>query len=258
MDDVTWLIKADLSSGYRQFGTHPVDWRFQVYCNGPNEHYIDLACPFGKTNSSLEFCAPIELLAKSMAIRYSQIFDTDAPVLGTHVDDIFGGFKNCASFDKAMHFREFLFKMGSELTIQFNPKLKKTPLPAKSQVILGRLYNSVTTRVNTAPNKVRKYRLRLAAILAVRITTKKELERLHGCLNYVADVEPFGRPFLALLTSAIVDARDHDRITLSPLARKGLQIWDLILKKNKGISMDFLLDRLPAAQSNIFVDASSS
>ena len=68
LDQATWLIKADLSSGYRQFGTHPVDWRFQVYCNGPNEHYIDLACPFGKTNSSLEFCPPVRLFAESAAV----------------------------------------------------------------------------------------------------------------------------------------------------------------------------------------------
>ena len=31
LDGVVWFIKADLASGYRQFGAHPVDWRFQVY-----------------------------------------------------------------------------------------------------------------------------------------------------------------------------------------------------------------------------------
>ena len=72
LDHVDWFIKADLSSGYRQFGAHPMDWRFQVYCNGPDEHYIDLACPFGKTNSSLEFCPPVMLFAESAAYRYGQ------------------------------------------------------------------------------------------------------------------------------------------------------------------------------------------
>ena len=72
LDQVDWFIKADLTSGYRQFGTHPVDWKFQVYCNGPNEHYIDLACPFGKTNSSLEFCPPVRLFAESAAVRFGQ------------------------------------------------------------------------------------------------------------------------------------------------------------------------------------------
>ena len=73
LDEVKWFIRADLASGYRQFGTHQVDWKFQVYCNGPNEHYIDLAYPFGKTNSSLEFCPPVQLFAKSAAARYGQL-----------------------------------------------------------------------------------------------------------------------------------------------------------------------------------------
>ena len=49
IDRVQYLIKADLKSGFRQFGAHPVDWRFQVYCNGPMEHYsISLALSAGR------------------------------------------------------------------------------------------------------------------------------------------------------------------------------------------------------------------
>ena len=92
LQNVHWYVKADLASGFRQFGTHPRDWRYQVYCNGQNEHYIDLACPFGKTNSPLEFCAPVALFAKSAAVRYATARQCPAPKLGSYVDDIFGGF----------------------------------------------------------------------------------------------------------------------------------------------------------------------
>ena len=74
LENVIWYIKADLESGFREFGTHPADWRFQVYCNGPNEHYVDLACPFGKTNSTLEFCPPVKLFAISAARRWSDLY----------------------------------------------------------------------------------------------------------------------------------------------------------------------------------------
>ena len=70
LENVHWFIKADLAHGFRQFGAHPKDWRFQVYCNGIHEHYIDLACPFGKTNSTLEFCPPVALFAKSVTANY--------------------------------------------------------------------------------------------------------------------------------------------------------------------------------------------
>ena len=217
-------MKADLESGYRQFGVHPVDWKFQVYSNGPNEHYIDLACPFGKTNSALEFCPPVALFARSVAVRYSEKFSTAPPILGTHVDDIFGGFKDCQDYMEAARFREYMIEVGSSLSIKFNPKVEKTPLPAQKQVILGRVYNSISKRVTTDQKKIQKYRLRIAEILALEFTTRTDVEKLHGCLNYVADVEPFGRPFLAHLTMAISSTEEGERVERSSLAKVGLRL----------------------------------
>ena len=105
LEHVNWYVKADLSSGFRQFGTHPKDWIYQVYCNGPREHYIDLACPFGKTNSPMEFCPPVALFAKSAAVRYAERFGGSPPNIGSYVDDIIGGFPHCPSYRKACHFR---------------------------------------------------------------------------------------------------------------------------------------------------------
>ena len=76
-----------------------------------------------------------------------------------------------------------------------------------------------------------KYRLRIAAVLAVELVSRKSLEKLHGCLNYVAVVEPFGRPFLAHLTMAISEEGVDDIVILSKLARLGLRIWDQILEQ---------------------------
>ena len=145
-------------------------------------------------------------------------------MFGTHVDDIFGGFKNCQSYARANHLRDFICNKSASLTIVFNPKESKTPLPAKVQVILGRQFNAVTRRVNTAERKRMKYRLRIAAMLTTASTTKKQLEKLHGCLNYVAGVEPFGRPFLASLTTAMTGVEEDAAIVLSPVARISLQI----------------------------------
>ena len=142
-----------------------MDWRFQVYCNGQDEHYIDLACPFGKTNSSLEFCPPVALFARSAALRYSQQFGAERPTLGTHVDDIFGGFKLERNVSRACHFRRWLCDTGRRLTVKFNMKITKTPMPARKQVILGRLWNSMNNRVQTASTKVIKYRRKIASMV---------------------------------------------------------------------------------------------
>ena len=89
-------------------------------------------------------------------------------------------------------------------------------------------------------------------------TTRKKLEKLHGCLNYVSCVEPFGKPFLSHLTTAFAGSNIDDSIPSSPLLKLCLRIWTYILKHNKGISYDFMLDRLRRTEYNIFVDASST
>ena len=114
-----------------------MDWRFQVYCNGHDEHYIDLACPYGKTNSPLKFCPPVALFAESAAVRYGEKFGC-TPSLGSYVDDTFGGFKVNPSHALALHFREWICTTGTALTLRFNMKVEKTPLPNKKLVVLGR------------------------------------------------------------------------------------------------------------------------
>ena len=134
-----------------------------MYCNGRDEHYIDLACPFGKTNSPLEFCAPVALFAKSASVRYSTDRNCPAPVLGTYLDDIFGGFPDDKSLSRALDFRRYLYETGASLTIVFNLKPAKTPMPARQQVILGCLYDSIERRVKTAEKKRVKYLARIRA-----------------------------------------------------------------------------------------------
>ena len=55
-------------------------------------------------------------------------------------------------------------------------------------------------------------------------TTRKKLEKLHGCLNYVADIEPFGRPFLSHLTNAMNGVKPNEEVILSTEAKMGLKV----------------------------------
>ena len=183
LEDVTWYVKADLSHGFRHFGTHPKDWRYQVYCNGYNEHYIDLACPFGKTNSTLEFCPPVALFAKSVATRYRTEVQGPVAKLGSYVDDIFGGLTNDHSYNRAMTFLQHLCRAGIRLTLEFNMQPHKTPPPARKQVILGNLYDSVHRRVCTAEKKRSKYINKIAQTLPLTFMPLTDLQKLHGYLN---------------------------------------------------------------------------
>ena len=56
LEQVNYYVKLDLKDGYRQLAVNPSEWRTQVYALGPQEHFIDIAMPFGKSNSSKLFC----------------------------------------------------------------------------------------------------------------------------------------------------------------------------------------------------------
>ena len=210
--------------GFRQFGTHPKDWRYQVYCNGDNEHYIDLACPFGKTNSTLEFCPPVALFAKSVAARYQPKRYASSPKLGSYVDDIFGGLTNEHSYDRAVDFREYLCLTGNSLSLAFNMKLHKTPLPARRQVILGCLYDSVHSQVCTAEKKRVKYTSRILETLPLTTVPLNDLQKLHGYLNFAAQVAPYGRPFLSPMTDAMKTVDETGMVRTTALMKVGLRI----------------------------------
>ena len=81
------------------------------------------------------------------------------------------------------------------------------------------------------------------------MTSREKIESLHGCLRYVADVEPYGIPFLTPLLNLAAGCPEEDRvinnIPTPQSVRRLLCVCDRILVINKGISLDYLLKDLP-------------
>ena len=177
--------------------------------------------------------------------------------MGTHVDDIFGGFVYPPSYHRALAFRNYLCVTGKSLTVEFNMKIKKTPLPATQQIILGCMWDSKLERVRTSPDKRIKYLKRIEELLGKTVTTVKSLQKIHGNLNYAAEVTPFGRPFLAPLVTPTIGKEPAEVVTVPPLAKVSLRIWARILRANRGSSFAFILNNLPKAKNAVFVDAST-
>ena len=125
--------------------------------------------------------------------------------------------------DTALDFRSFICDKGDQLTYVFNRKPHKTPLLARKQVILDCLYDSVSRRMKSAPSKVTKYVVRIDRALSEEILTE-ELMSLHGNLSFAANVAPFGKPFLATLSSLLVGCTKKDIVKLDRLAKLGLRI----------------------------------
>ena len=79
---------------------------------------------------------------------------------------------------------------------------------------------------------------------------------IHGNLNFAANVAPFGKPFLAVLSNLTIGCSKNDIVEIGYLASLGLRIWKRMLLSNRGLSYDFILGRLPRTNFDIFVDAS--
>ena len=110
------------------------------------------------------------------------------------------------------------------MTIVFNLKLSKTPMPARQQVILGCLYDSIERRVKAAKKKCVKYLARIRAVIRAKTVSVTDILQLHGNLNYAAGVCPFGRPFLATLTGAIRGKERHQSVVVTEPIKSALRI----------------------------------
>ena len=149
-----------------------------------------------------------------------------------------------------------LLAVGQQTASFFN--MDKTRGPARSLVVLGLLFCSISKSCRLGKDKRQKYLSRVSALLAGPTTSSKELEQLIGNLGYAAWVEPFCRPLLSCLSLHIVRDKPSARVPLTLLMVIALHVWRLVLVRNRGLHFNFILGRLPQVASPIFVDASSS
>ena len=169
------------------------------------------------------------------------------------MDHAFGGAQTRAQAKLVI---DTLVLVGRLTATIVNPE--KTRGPATSLVILGLLYCSVSRTCRLGEDKQAKYLARIAAMVASTSTTSRELEKLTGNLGFAAWVEPFGRPLLSCLYSAVVNDDPSANVPITHLMRSALGVWFRIISRNRGLQYRFILNELPVVKTPIFVDASTS
>ena len=79
-----------------------------------------------------------------------------------------------------------------------------------------------------------------------------------GRLEFAAWVEPFGRPLLTFLSAYIRPDFPRAILPVSEMMTICLQVWRLLITRNRGLHFDFILNNLPVSRPPLFVDASLS
>ena len=156
---VDWYIKADLKNGYRQLPVHPTDWYTQVYCLGPNEYYIDLNMPFGKSNSSKVFCRWSSAWCRSFQHHFENAYSLPIS-LSVYVDDFFGGPIRTESISrdetKGKMLLECLIEIGKITNTHMN--VRKCKGPARRMELIGILFDSIKKSLFFGRTKVSEIR----------------------------------------------------------------------------------------------------
>ena len=130
--------------------------------------------------------------------------------------------------------------------------------PARKMEILGFLYDSVLKSCRLSEKKRKKYIARINDALSSPSISIKNLERLLGNLTYAAQVAPFGRPFLSVLSSKINPTKRKQMIRVTNEMKNAFVIQRMILTKNSGLTFRFILGNLPHAKNEQFIDASTN
>ena len=161
------------------------------------------------------------------------------------MDDIFGG---ANSKSETLELKNQIISTGLVTTAIAN--LEKCHGPAQRLTILGTLYDAIKRTVTLPPKKQEKYCLKLTTILESGEVTSKELEQLVGYLVWASYTEPFGRPFISAISNAISRSTPKETVFISGYVKLAIRIWLSIIEQNKGISYDYVLNRMPHAQYN--------
>ena len=125
-------------------------------------------------------------------------------------------------------------------------------------VILGLNYCSISRVCNLDPAMVTKYSGRIDELLRAGRSTSKDLKRVIGNLQFAAWVEPFGRPLLSLIALLISPNKPPRVVRLPAMARVALRVWLLLLRRNRGMTLKYILNDLPVEKRRIYVDAALS
>ena len=171
----------------------------------------------------------------------------------SYVDDIFGG---AATKEKTMELKNQIIATGLVTTAVAN--LAKCHGPTRRLTILGTMYDAIQKKVTLPPKKRIKYRDSLKLVLDRGRATSKELVKLVGYLVWANYTEPFGRPFISAISGKITRSTPKESVTIQGYIKWALCIWLAIIERNRGISYDYVLNRLCRTKNNWFVDASTS
>ena len=242
------LFKSDLKNAYRNLPIRLEDIHLQGF-HFENRFFVDKAlafgcslspCTFERFSSFLEFCVKERLDICSKLIHY--------------LDDFFSGSKTTLQCQKALDtFRETMSELGVPISDD------KTEGPTEILTFLGLELNSINMTIKIPITKLIEIIDKINHMISKQKATVKEIQSLHGSLQFAARVIPMGRPFCRRLINTICGLqKKHFRVRIKRTIRLDLKVWKIFLTDFNGISMIHDYNWLSNHDVQLFTDSSGS
>ena len=247
-----WMFCADGDAWFRQFAVTPFA-EDMLYYRHRGEGYHDLREPFGPANAPRD-AQIMSSIAAAVAPRWFLPERPDlADSLCSYIDD-FWAFASSLSdiWLLVWAFLSAFWFLGLGLSF------KKFQPPAQTMKILGFVFDLPTQSVRIPDKKIRKALNHLSLVLDSQTTTRKQVERLLGLLQWISAV---AFPLRAMLRQSYADLAlfppaDHAPVILHRDTREQLEWWRRTLPELNWRPFDHILGFEHDSITNVTSDAS--
>ena len=218
-----YLSKRDLKRAYRQLPVDPGDAHMLGY-QWKGRVYVDRVLPMGLRSAAMA-CQRV-----TNAISY--IFQERGFTAINYLDD----FGIAETPDQAMNAFQALGNLLQDLG--FKEALEKAVPPTTRMVFLGILFDTTLMQLQVSVDRLSEIKLLVKIWLEKVSSTRRDMERLVGKLNFVARCVRPGRIFISRMLDRIRNIPGRDSLVLvGDSFRKDLQWWNRFLDQYNGISI---------------------
>lgn len=241
------LMKTDICDAFKLCPVKPDQWKLQCIKWDGLYYFYQKLC-FGSRSSPKLFDTLAEILCwiarRKYHIKYIIHFlDDFLCVDPPHFD--------------SQETMSNLERMFSDLGIPI--AAHKTVGPVCELQFLGIILNSQTMMARLPDDKKSRIISAISEFTMRRSVTKIELLRLLGHFSFASKVVPAGRPFLSYLINLSTTVKElHYHVALTSQCRKDLTMWVDFLDDWNGISILLEPGFTPAADVELFTDASGT
>ena len=218
-----YIYKTDLSRGYRQLRVDPMDWPLLGFVH-ENKFYMDVCPPFGLRSAAMM------MQRTSQAVTYIQ--GKKGFEVYPYIDDYGGGEKTKDEAGIALSsLQDTLVQVGLKEAKQ------KICWPAQIMIWLGILFNTVAMTMSIPKQKMGEIMEMLCKWKGRTHATRREMQSVIGCLQFVAKVASPVRLFINRMLECLRDTPNSGSHTLSLGFKRDLEFFLRLLPQINGVKI---------------------